>query len=291
MTATMNPTNIEIAERTGIVKMAPAAYFADHSAWSQSMLKVFLDRRRLAQAYYVLGTAEEPAPTDPMRKGTATHTAILEPERFDELVITYPRNILAKNGAVSTNEARDFRDEHIAAGRIVLKENEVAQVRAMASSVRTVCGAWLDRPSVKEHSLYWQDQTGLRCKLRLDWLIQNKKAIVFDLKTTADASPSKFRTRVEDGGYWLQAAHYIEGVKAATGAEAVEFYLIAVESTFPFACALYSIDHGSLVAASVARRRAINDLVGCLASGDFSEPWETTITPLPLRNRCFSSDL
>lgn len=284
--------NVQDRPRLGCFPMAADEYFADHSAWSQSMLKVFTDRRRLAEAYYVLKSEVEPEPTDPMRKGTATHTAILEPERFDELVITYPRELLAKNGAVSTNEAKDFRDQHVAAGRIVLKAAEVATVRAMALSVRRVCGHWLSLPCRKEHSVYWQDSlTGLRCKCRLDWLIERKKSIVFDLKTTNDASPVKFRSRVEDGKYWLQAAQYIDGVKTATGAESVEFYLIAVESEFPFACAIYSLDHASLVAAGSARRQALKDLAGCLASGDFSEPWEQAVTPLPLRSRCFSSDL
>ena len=250
-----------------------------------------MDRRRLYEAYFVTREAEQPEPTDPMRKGTACHTAILEPERFASLVIEYPRELLAKNGAVSTTEAKAFRDEHQAAGRIVLKSAEAAQVRAMADSVRRVCGKWLAYPSDKEQAVYWTDTvTGLPCKLRLDWLIRRQTALLFDLKTSADASPPKFRNRCEDGGYWLQASHYTDGIKHALGIEAVEFYFVVVETDYPFTCALYSLDHASLAAANVTRRRLLNDLAGCLASGDFSEPWESDVTVLPLRDRCFTSN-
>ena len=287
----MIATQTQTAERSGIFSLPAAEYFADHGAVSQSMLKTFMDRRRLYEAYFVTGVAQPPEPTDPMRKGTATHTAILEPDRFEALVKTYPRDILASNGAVSTKEAKAFRDEHQAAGRVVLKESEAAQVRAMAESVRKVLGKWLDYPGRKEQAVYWTDSiTSLPCKLRLDWLIERQTAILFDLKTSADASPPKFRNRCEDGGYWLQASHYVDGIKAALGVEAVEFYFVVVETDYPHACALYSIDHASLSAANVARRRLLNDLASCLATGDFAEPWEAQVTPLPLRDRCFNAN-
>lgn len=279
------------APETAIAPMPAGRYFADYSAWSQSMLKTFMDRRRLAQAYYIDRSATEPPPTDPMRKGTATHTAILEPDRFEELVITYPEDYLDARGYVTTKIAKEFRDQHQAAGRVVLKEAEAAQVRAMADSVRRVCGKWLEKPGRKEQSVYWTDEiTGLRCKARLDWLLERKTPIVLDLKTTADSSPVKFRNRVEDGGYWLQASHYAEGVKHVMGVEAVEFYFIVVETEFPYSCALYSLDHPATVAANLARRRVLNDLTGCLASGDFAEPWELGITALPLRSRCYETN-
>lgn len=279
-------------DRPTIGPMPAADYFADHSAWSQSMLKTFMDRRRLAEAYYVTRSASPPAATDPMRKGTATHTAMLEPDRFDELVICYPPGILASNGAVSTKEAKAFRDEHQAAGRVVMKESDLSLVRSMCDSVRDNCGHWIDMASRKEQSVYWIDQeSGLPCKLRLDWLVLSPQRVahVFDLKTTADASPAAFRKQIEDRGYWLQAAHYIAGVEAATGLPC-EFRFVAVESDYPFATAVYDLDPKAILDAVAGRRGVLTNLARCLETGNWAEPWERTVTTLPLRPWTFQAN-
>lgn len=287
-------TTTKQAERgrgQGIFPMPAADYFS-HAAVSQSMLKVFMDRRRLYEAYFVTREAEQPEPTDPMRKGTACHTAILEPDRFESLVIEYPRELLAKNGAVSTSDAKAFRDEHQAAGRVVLKEAEAAQVRAMAKSVRRVCGKWLALPGQKEQCIYWQDEiTGLQCKARLDWLIpKGDRNFIFDLKTTVDASPAAFRKRVEDGRYFLQPDHYCAGVESVTG-QRTAFIFVAVENEFPYACALYELDADAIASSIAARRKALDTLAACLESQDFSEPWERRVNSLNVREWAFSSDL
>lgn len=280
----------------GAVDLPSSVYFADYSAVSQSMLKKFADRRRLYEGHYVTGTIPEEPDSDPMRKGTATHTALLEPQRFESIVLTYPAELLAKkngkvsaDGAVSTDAAKEFRDKHEAAGHVVLKEKDAVAVRAMADSVRRVCSEWFDLPSMKERAVYWTDQeTGLRLKLRLDWLIQHgSRGTVFDIKTTGNSSPWEFRKRVEQQKYWMQTAHYIEGVKAAFGLSEVEFYFVVVETEPPYTPAVYPLDHPSLCSAFVARRRYLNQLAACLESGDFSEPWEQRLLPLPLRDFCF----
>ena len=278
---------------TAVLPMPAADYFRDYSSWSQSMIKTFATRRRLAQAYYVLQTEVEPADSDPMRKGTATHTALLEPERFDELVVVYPRSVLDKKGNCTTNASEDFFNEQTVAGRTVLKQKQFEAVQAMAASVRRVCGRWLDLPGEKEQVIRWTDEySGLPLKARIDWIISLQTPIIFDLKTTADASPYKFRKRIEDGRYWLQAAQYIDAVRHATGCpESPEFYFIAVESEFPFACAMHTLDRASLLAAYSARRRLLNDLNACLATNSWEEPWETEITRLPLRDFAFDNSL
>lgn len=260
-------------------------YFADYSAWSQSMLKTFLDRRRLAEAYYVKRTMQEPQPTDTMRKGTATHTALLEPERFDSLVITYPKDILAKNGAVSTTEAKAFRDEHLAAGRVVLKDSEFAEVKAMAASVRRVCGKWMGLPGFLEEAVYWTDEdTGLALKSRLDWRIETDNAnIVLDLKTTDDASPWAFRQRVKSCRYWMQDSQYRDAATSINGLP-TQFYFAVVESSFPHACAIHRLDDSAANDARWHRGGVLSRVAECLKTGDWSEPWESAINELALPN-------
>lgn len=280
----------EQISKPAVLDITAGDYFADYSAISQSALKVFANRRRLYQGYFVTGSIPEPEDTDPMRKGTATHTAMLEPDRFDRLVVTFPPGVLAKNGAVSTTEAKAFRDEHEATGRIVLKEADAAKVRAMADSVRRVCGDWLGLPGEKEKSLYWYDEfTGLRLKMRMDWLVTANGLVNFDLKTTGDASPSEFKRTCERLLYGLQAAQYIDGIEQCYG-ETPDFYFIAVESAPPFACAIHEIDEGSLADARAFRRRLLKDVRACMDSGDWSETWERKISRLSLNPYRYSQE-
>lgn len=254
------------------------------------MLKTFAWRRRLFEAYYVTKTLAEPPSTDPARKGTATHSALLEPERFADLVVTFPADVLASNGAASTKEAKAFRAEHEAKGRVVLKEADAEKVRRMAESVRRVCGDWLELPGVKERPLYWEcERTGLRLKMRLDWLVTTGHLAIFDLKTTTDASPNEFRRRCEQQLYALQAAHYIDGVEQHYG-KTPAFYFIAVENEEPFSCAIHEIDAQSLADARGLRYRLLSQLVRCIDSGDWSEPWESRINTLSLNSNRYPQE-
>lgn len=259
-------------------------YFDDYEAWSQSMLKTFLDRRRLAEAYYILGIAQEPPDNSPIRKGTATHTALLEPHRFERLVVKYPPGILAKNGAVSTNEAKAFRDEHEKAGRVVLKDAEYAAVRAMAESVKRTLAEWLDAPSCKEEVVYWADEsTGLPCKSRLDWRIETDETnVVLDLKSTGEASPSAFRQRVKSNRYWLQDSQYRDAATSING-KPTDFYFVVVEDSFPYACAIHRLDIDAAGAARSTRANALQAVAKCRETGDWSEPWESSVNPLSLQ--------
>lgn len=273
--------------RTGAFDVPAAEYFADHGAVSQSMLKVFADRRRLYEGYFVKHTLPEPPDNDPMRKGTALHTALLEPHRFERLIVTFPPSMLAKNGAVSTTEAKAFREEHEAAGHVVLKEADAAKVRAMADSVKRVCAEWFDLESVRERSIYWTDEvSGLPCKMRLDWLIHGSQLVLLDLKSTTDVSPDAFRKRIEQNGYWRQNAHYVDGVEEHFG-ETPLFYFLAVEDSWPFACSLHELEPESARDARNRRNEELSQLARCIETGDFSEPWEQRINRVSLSRFCF----
>lgn len=272
------------------VRDTPAAeYFSDYSRVSQSMLKVFADRRRLYEGYFVTQQIPQPENNDPMRKGTATHTALLEPQRFDEMIVTFPASMLDSRGAVSTKEAKAFRADNEAAGKIVLKESDVSKVRAMAESVRRVCGEWFNFDGVRERSLYWNDElTGLPCKMRLDWLIHGKRPTIIDLKTTADASPAAFRKRIEQNGYWRQHAHYIDGVEQNYGVTPA-FYFLAVEDSWPFAASLHELDEQSAEDARGQRNSELVELKHCISTKDFAEPWERLVNPISLSRFCFNN--
>lgn len=259
-------------------------YFQDYSAWSQSMCKTFLDRRRLAHAYYVERSAVESSDKSPYRKGTAMHSAILEPKLFAQTVEQWPAGLLSADGGIRSNDAKAYRDQAAAAGVILLKDAEYDAVKRMAESVQAVCGTWLNGEAKKEHVIYWTDpDSGLPCKLRLDWWMELPDSnIVIDLKTSADASPEGFRTSVKRFRYWFQSDHYSSGVTLQNG-KPTEFYFAVVDTEFPHTTALYSIDEETKRHAGEKRQRTLAEIAECLATGDWREPWEQDITPINLK--------
>jgi hypothetical protein len=270
-----------------IVEMPHHVYFSDHGAWSQSMLKTFSDRRRLAHDYYVAGTHSPPEPKSDRKlrfdKGTALHTALLEPHRFDRIVSRWPDGMLSDDGGIRTKEAKAYRDEQTALGRIVLKDDQFAAVKAMAESVKRVCAALLEMPSRKEHSIYWQDkQTGLPLKMRLDWLLLGNCPVICDVKSTGDVAPQQFRKVCESCHYGLQQSHYKDGGAQVLGIEPL-FYFIAVEDTHPFSCAIHQLDDAWSEAAARHRRSLLQSVQTCTETGDWSEPWEQRINTLECR--------
>jgi len=259
-----------------------AEYHAAYSRWSNSMLQTFRYRRRLAEARYMLRTAPPEKPTAGMERGTLTHQAILHPDQLSGNYAIYPASVLAKNGAASTGDAKAFREENERAGKIVMKSEEFADIKAMADSVRRVCGRWLSLPCKRAHTIHWTNQeTGVPLKMLADWIIDSETMICFDLKTTRDASPKAFTRSVEKFGYWGQDAQYREGLTVATG-KPCELYFVAVEAEYPFTCAIHALDEGSQNHAARARLKTLQDLQKCRESGVWAEPWEGNVSPLSL---------
>jgi hypothetical protein len=75
--------------------------------------------------------------------------------------------------------------------------------------------------------------------------------------------------------YHVQANHYLAG----TGAE--RFVFIAVEKSYPYACAVYELDVDAMLAGENARRRNLSVIADCLAISEWPG-YGNTIQPLSL---------
>lgn len=276
-------------EEPSIGVMPADKYHADHSAISKSMLWTFHQRRRLYEMEYILGVAPPRKSSPEMDIGELAHAALLEPETLDERYVMVPPELLGSNGYANTKAAKEFIAENVDAGRIVIKADQLAVIKAMVKSVQHTFGDWLKRPSKREHAVHWTNRdTGLRLKCRPDWIIETPSTcFIFDVKTTADVSPPVFARRVEDYGYWLQHVHYSEGVQEVFARD-TEFHFVVVETKFPFACNIQRIDVRSLPDCEREHLAILRDLKNCLDTGDFSEPWEHNITNIEIRSRNFN---
>ena len=210
-------------------------YHADTSAISASGLKLFMRSPAHYYAAYLDPNRIERSPTPAMRIGTATHCAILEPERFSAEYIALPEDLDRR-----TKEGKQAYSELIATGAELLTSDDMAMVMNMACAFRdnTISRSLFDRPHGVEQSIY-ATVNGVSCKCRPDF-ITNDYRLVMDVKTAKDASPEGFGRSAWSLGYHLQAAFYRRVISAATGTTP-DFIFGCVESERPHLVAYYTV--------------------------------------------------
>jgi hypothetical protein len=168
--------------------------------------------------------------SDAFTLGTAAHSLILEGDTSG-IVVVEAENWLTK-------DAKAAKAEALAAGKQPLLTKEMAQVWAMHDAVMDHPVAWEAFNGHKaEQSVFW-DEDGLMLKCRPDaW----QPGLLVDLKTTRSADPNEFGKTAHEFGYHQSAAHYIDGVKAATGEE-LPFHFVLVEKTEPYLVSVVELD-------------------------------------------------
>ena len=234
--------------------------------------------------------------TKAMNIGTATHLAVFEPHKFDEEIVVVPMDA-PKKPTKAQMEAKKPSEDAVTAiawwkdfyakheGKIVLSQDEYADVMGMATSVRSnkEVEPYLTHASAKtEVSIVAVENVNgldIVCKGRCDLLTMDGKVIV-DLKTCEDASADAFNKSFMQMGYWMQAAHYIAICRKA-GIPVEKFVFVAAEKHPPYCTALYELSADSLEKAFAIRHKLIENLSTCIAKNDFPVHAKG-ITPLTL---------
>jgi hypothetical protein len=224
--------------------LSEARYHADDMTaaptLSSSIAKLMLRSPLHAwTAHPRLNPDHEPVEKKTFDIGRAAHRAALG--RGGDYV-AIPDDMLASNGAASTKAAKDFIEEARSAGLTPLKAAEVEQIGAMADIVRqrlTAYGIEIDPARSEVTALAEIDR--VMCKCRVDNAperpmripgVPTPRPVMIDLKTCEDASPEAVRRAVENYGYDMQAAHYTETWRAATGEER-DMLFVFVEKAAP----------------------------------------------------------
>ena len=200
---------------------------------AEGVSKSDLDLIHRSPAHFKGAEREE---TAAMRFGTAFHAAVLENDRFNE---TYT----VISGDKRTKAVKEAIKEAEAAGKIVLDEDDFHALHFMAQGVfkNTIAAKLLNGAAI-EHSVF-SETDGVRVKCRPDgW--QMDKGLLFDLKSTDDASPDGFARTCAKYRYHVQDAFYRHVIASLTGEDAdkLSFIFVAVEKKPPYAVALYSLD-------------------------------------------------
>ena len=185
---------------------------------------------------------EHPKSSAAFTLGTAAHSLILEDDTSGIVVVDADSWL--------TKAAKEAKAEALEDGKQPLLTKEWLQVLAMRDAVmdHPVAGG-LFTGHKAEQSVFW-DEDGLMLKCRPDaW----KPGLLIDLKTCASADPNEFGKVAHSFGYHQSAAHYIDGVKAATGEE-LPFHFVLVEKTEPYLVSVVELDWEA-----VNIGRALND--------------------------------
>lgn len=222
---------------------------------------------------------EKREPTPAMLKGTALHTAALEPELWDATVAVPPHSF-DRRTKVGKELAAEF--ERNSVGKIVLSPEDADEVRRMADAVRKHPAArfLLELPGRREASYTWTDPaTKLWCKTRPDWHSEDHR-IVVDVKTTMDASRVEFAKSIANFDYHIQAAWNQDAI----GAE--QFITIAVENSRPYGVAVYPASGGMIAAGQRRIEAAMTLLAECHAEGKWPGYGDLVQEPIDLPGWC-----
>lgn len=149
--------------------------------------------------------------------------------------------------------------------RRILSPKDYDTCRIMRDAVMGHRGARaiIDARTDTELSGVWVCRdTGVKCKMRIDLTVESL-SLIPDLKTTTDASRDAFKKTIEERGYALQAAMYLDGM-AQNGRTFDSFCNIVVEKNPPKSnpsagVAIYRIADHTIAAAheAVIKRKLI----------------------------------
>jgi hypothetical protein len=260
-----------IITRPGIYDLDADAYHSDpapRASLSSTIAKTLLAKTPLHAwlACPRLNPDWEPLNKKTFDIGRAAHREVLG--RGGEWV-EIPSDLLASNGAATTKAAKEFIEQTRAAGQTPIKPDEAETVRAMAAKLYDrldIMGIELE-PHRSEMAAF-AELDGIWCRCLLDNAPDTRRGPLYDLKTTTDANPDKITRAIMDYGYDVQAQHYRETWKAATG-EDRPFRFIFVEKEPPYEVCVVELTGEDLMMAERRTRRARAIFRDCLAANNW----------------------
>jgi hypothetical protein len=159
--------------------------------------------------------------------GTAAHKLFLE---GDDSIATFI------GSDWRTKEAKEYREEQRALGKIPLLVEQAESVRTMVDHTIAQVAELNIKPALfcdgkAEVTLVWKDDHDVICRARLDWLRDDYTAIDDYKTTSASADPRKWERTMYGIGADVQVAFYMRGVERITGVRPSFRYV--VQETYP----------------------------------------------------------
>lgn len=183
---------------------------------------------------YAYVTKQKMAQTDAMNLGSAVHTLTLEPHKFDKEFAVMPK----VDGRTAAGKEAKIIFERECQGKIVINQDqyEIA-MKAAQSILNSPIGKLLT--GGKAEASYFTNIDGFDVRVRPDYYREDI-GVVFDVKTTQDASPDGFTKAIANYGYYIQDAFYLKALQNLE-LNANRFVFIAVETKEPFMVGIYEL--------------------------------------------------
>jgi len=234
-----------------------------------------LDQIQEAPARYWFEKQHPPPATPAMILGSALHTLVLEPDKFDS---EYCKDMY---GGSRSKEALAWRAAQQEVGRTCINDktdtekgvygvSDWDRLHLMRDSVlaNPIAAALLDGEGHNEMSMYWVDPQYKRlCRARADRYNADHNLMI-DLKSAADASYSGFQRAVNDYRYDVQDAFYQDGGRLC-GLHVEGMVFIAVEKKPPYLTACYMITPEWRAIGRQKYMRNLDTYNECLESGEW----------------------
>ncbi len=238
--------------KTGIFHNVPEADYRSAMAIAGSDAKHILPPKTPAHyAAHVAGETKREQ-TRAMLMGTLCHLAVLEPDKLDAAFAEKPLGMDFR-----TKEGKDWK---LSVGDVpVLDQDETRAVRGIRDSIAAHKAAReLLEGTQSEVAMFAQHRTDLWIRGRVDAL---KDGVIVDVKTTSvGADPAAFARHSFNLNYHFSAAWYC-ALARLNGMPDPAFYWIAVETSAPYAVAVYQI-HPDALALGTKQMNDALELIG-----------------------------
>lgn len=171
-----------------------------------------------------------------------------------------------------SKKATEFKEQCQADGVVPLLAKELDTVKAMAAALHQhpVASVLFNSDRGKpEQSLFWQDSPEQPWRrARLDWMPNaepGRRFIVADYKTSVTAFPAAFGKTAVDYGYAMQAAWYLDGIRALGIDDNPAFLFVVQEKTEPYLVSVIELDQEAMDVGRALNRRALDIYAQCVS--------------------------
>tara|TARA_R110000822_G_scaffold49674_3_gene130075 strand:+ start:212 stop:1030 length:819 start_codon:yes stop_codon:yes gene_type:complete len=211
-----------------------------------------------------------------LKRGTAVHTALLEPELYEK---TTARGPATRRG----NAWKDAEAAAAAEGKTLLTEEEydnALRVRDAVQAQPHIASLLQKNDRQCEFSAY-ANVDGVHQRVRPDIVLPGDQ-IMIDPKTSADGSLSGFTKSVFNYSYHIQAAMYPYIWEAAGGCKIKQFLFLAIETKAPYCVSLFELDHEAFEQGWLAYQAAVTLYKECSDKNEWpGYPTEIQMIEMP----------
>jgi len=195
--------------------------------------------------------------------GTLVHTAILEPDLLEGTYAVW-------DASRRTNKYKEFAAEN--SDKLIVTTEQLASLPIISQNLKDDAESMrLLRGCDSEVSMFWELDSGAKCKGRLD-VAQKSSHIIADIKTMRVIRKGKFWRDAFDNGLHIQAGHYAEGYRRCFGIDHnPSWWFICIESVAPYRVVSRPISPEALEYGRIKN----NEIVNKIHIGNVTGAWST----------------